>query len=556
MSTSAKRAKTRAGKTPAGKSKSARPGPAKARVAKPKVTKAASARARTARPATHGSARSRAVPESGNGARSAFAPESRVVLVLQGGGALGAFQVGAYQAMHEAGIEPDWIIGTSIGAINAALIAGNAPDQRLPALEAFWQRVSQRGMGPWIPAELGSTLADMAIMARGVPGFFRPNPSLWQGLHASLGPGRAAYYDTAPLRETLGGLIDTARLNAGAPRLTVGAVNVATAEMRYFDSQHDTLAIDHIMASGALPPAFPAVHIDGQAYWDGGIYSNTPLEVVLDETPRHDSLIVVVNVWHAHGEEPDTLAQVMERQKDIQYASRAHSHISRQQQIHHLRHIIRALADELPDEVRRSDAIQDMTRLGCRTVMHVAMCSPPHFAGEGATKDIDFPAMSPAMPRPGRCLRARPGRLRWIRWPGWSCTRTTITAQSPRRRGSRPVAHARGGPWHAWPPLAAESNRVKRLAAPVGQRKSGSDCGSGHSSARTSPGRRFDSPAFRTATFAHHRGPKRHRLARPAPATPAFRPLQDLIMPRNTTAHAAASITGPILPIDGGWTVQ
>lgn len=320
------------------------------------------------------------------------APLGQTVLVLQGGGALGAFQVGAYQALHEAGIEPDWIIGTSIGAINAALIAGNPPAQRMAALNGFWQRITQHGMGLWTPPGLAGALNDMAIMARGVPGFFRPNSNAWLGANASVGIEAASYYDTAPLRETLAGLIDVDCLNAGSPRLTVGAVNVRTAAMRYFDSQHDTLGIDHILASGALPPAFPAVRIDGEAYWDGGIYSNTPIEVVLDDDPRRDSLIFAVNVWHADGDEPTSIAQVMERQKDIQYASRAHSHIARQQQLHHLRHVVRELANQLPDAQRKSTANQTLAASGCRTVMHVAMLSPAHLDGEGATKDIDFSA--------------------------------------------------------------------------------------------------------------------------------------------------------------------
>jgi len=322
----------------------------------------------------------------------ACTPRGQTGLVLQGGGALGAFQVGAYQALHEAGIEPDWIIGTSIGAINAALIAGNPPAQRMAALETFWQRITQQGIGLWTPPGLAGTLNDMATMALGVPGFFRPNPKVWLGSNAAVGLEQASYYDTAPLRETLAGLIDVDRLNAKTPRLTIGAVNVGTAAMRYFDSPRDTLSIDHILASGALPPAFPAVRIDGEAYWDGGIYSNTPIEAVLDDQPRRDSLIFAVNVWHADGDEPTSIAQVMERQKDIQFASRAHSHIARQQQIHHLRHIVRKLADQLPEATRNAAANQALAGYGCRTVMHVAILSPPHFKDEGATKDIDFSA--------------------------------------------------------------------------------------------------------------------------------------------------------------------
>ncbi len=322
----------------------------------------------------------------------ACAPQAQTVLVLQGGGALGAFQVGAYQALCEAGLEPDWIIGTSIGAINAALIAGNPPPQRLGALQAFWQRITQHGVGPWAPPGMTGAFNDMAIMTRGVPGFFRPNPNVWRGASARVGLEQASYYDTAPLRDTLAGLIDVARLNAGAPRLTIGAVNVRSAEMRYFDSQHDTLGIDHIVASGALPPAFPAVRIDGESYWDGGIYSNTPIEAVFDDSPRRDSLIFAVNVWHTHSEEPESIAQVMERHKDIQYASRAHSHIDRQQQIHHLRHIVNELTNQLPTAARESAENRALATFGCRTMMHVVMLRPPHFAGEGATKDIDFSA--------------------------------------------------------------------------------------------------------------------------------------------------------------------
>jgi NTE family protein len=324
--------------------------------------------------------------------KSASSSVGQIVLVLQGGGALGAFQCGVYQALHEARTEPDWVIGTSIGAINGGLIAGNPPQQRLPALEAFWQQVTLREMGSWPLPGLSSALNDMAVMARGIAGFFVPNPGSWLGALAPVGLECASYYDTAPLRETLAGLIDVDLLNAGAPRLTVGAVNVRTATMRYFDSQQDALGLDHILASGALPPAFPAVRIGGQSYWDGGIYSNTPIEAVLDDHPRRDSLIFAVNVWHGQGAEPTTIAQVMGRQKDIQYASRARSHIARQQQIHHLRHVIRELEKLLPEELRESAETEALTAYGCHTIMHVAMLTPPLLEGEGVTKDIDFSA--------------------------------------------------------------------------------------------------------------------------------------------------------------------
>ena len=331
-------------------------------------------------------------PGSGVGAGRPEPLPGQVVLVLQGGGAMGAFQAGAYQALHEAGIEPDWIIGTSIGAINAALIAGNPPARRIAALNSFWQRVIRPGFSSWGLPAFASALNDLGIFAHGVPGFFRPRGTAWLGLEARLGLENAAFYDTAPLRDTLTGLVDTALLNAGAPRLTVGAVNVASGAMRYFDTRRETLGLDHILASGALPPAFPAVRIDGEAYWDGGIYSNTPIEAVLEDHPRRDSVIFAVNVWHAHGEEPVSIAQVLERQKDIQYASRARNHVAHQQQLHQLRHVVQSLIAKMPASLQRSPAVNELAGFGCKTTMRVLMLTPPHFAAETHTKDIDFSA--------------------------------------------------------------------------------------------------------------------------------------------------------------------
>lgn len=301
----------------------------------------------------------------------------QVVLVLQGGGALGAYQAGVYEALCEAGIEPDWVIGTSIGAINAALIAGNARENRLARLREFWQRVEQ-----------GSPLAAFATFTRGIPAFFTPRPLAWGGVHASVGLDQASYYSTEPLRQTLADLIEVELLNGKKPRLTVGAVNVRTSEMRYFDSREERLSVDHVMASGALPPAFPAVRIDGEPYWDGGVYSNTPIEAVLDDRPRRDSLIFGVNVWQPAGPEPESIWQVMGRQKDIQYASRADSHIARQKQIHRLRHVIRELEKNLTPE--RREQCKDLASWGCGTTMHVVRLLAPTLASEDYLKDIDF----------------------------------------------------------------------------------------------------------------------------------------------------------------------
>ena len=314
----------------------------------------------------------------------------QVVLVLQGGGALGAYHLGVYQAMHEAGIEPDWVIGTSIGAINAALIAGNPPERRMERLEAFWRHVElqNRLPGPLDWLGMGNWFANMTTVMRGIPAFFEPNLGALCGVHAPLGVEDAAWYSTKPLRRTLGGLVDFEQMQHGRTRLTVGAVNVCSGHMRYFDTRNETVSLDHIMASGALPPAFPAVRIDGQAYWDGGLYSNTPIEAVLDDNPRRDSLIFAVNVWHQSALQPESIWQVMGRQKDIQYASRADSHITRQKQIHRLRHIIRELHRQLPADRQRET--QELAAWGCGTTMHVVHLIAPQLKGEDQLKDIDF----------------------------------------------------------------------------------------------------------------------------------------------------------------------
>ena len=296
---------------------------------------------------------------AGNGAatnRGAAALPGQVVLVLQGGGALGAYQVGVYEALHEAGIEPDWVIGTSIGAINAALIAGNcarAPDGRGCASSG---RASSKARN-----------ADLMRFFTGLPNMAaeslhgQPRHSLLlrpeSGRVAVARTFRSAWrrpptIRTAPLRETLSELVEFDCNSSGHTRLTVGAVNARNGEMRYFDSREEEIRVDHILASGALPPAFPAVRIDGDPYWDGGIYSNTPIEAVLDDNPRRDSVIFTVNVWNPEGTEPESVWEVMGRTKDIQFASRAKSHIARQKQIHHLRHIIRELAKRVPDKMR------------------------------------------------------------------------------------------------------------------------------------------------------------------------------------------------------------
>ena len=316
----------------------------------------------------------------------------QTVLVLQGGGALGAYQAGVYQALHEAGLEPDWVIGTSIGAVNAGIIAGNAPEDRLSRLQTFWTGVHR---GFWAESVhslpvVGPWLANLLTVSIGIDNFFGPNPMTWAGPFAPLGPEHAAYYSSDALARTLSKLVDFNRLNCGRPRLTVGAANVCTGEMHYFDSRSTPLTVKHIMASGALPPAFPAIRIDGQLYWDGGILSNTPVEAVFDDSPRRNSLVFAVQIWSPGEDEPDTLWKVFGRQKDVQYASRHKALIDRQKQIHKLRHIIAELARRVPEDAAQDTLVREMAGYGCLTRMHVVRLLAPSLAGEDHSKDIDF----------------------------------------------------------------------------------------------------------------------------------------------------------------------
>ena len=314
----------------------------------------------------------------------------QTVLVLQGGGALGAYQGGVYQALHEAGVDPDWIIGTSIGAINAAILAGNKPEDRLDRLREFWSRVEQKDIFG-VPSQwLGNMARNMHTIGMGLPSFFRPNLSAFLGPHVPLGAENAGYYSVDPLRETLNELIDFDVLSKGQTRLTVGASSVRKSEMRYFDSRDMPLAIEHVMASGALPPAFPAVRIDGELYWDGGILSNTPAEIVFDDNPRRNSLVFAVHIWNPEGDEPETMWQVMNRQKDVQYSSRATSQIKRQRQLHRMRHVIAELGKLVPENLRKTAAVKELTAFGCITRMHVVRLLAPTLPNEDHLKDADF----------------------------------------------------------------------------------------------------------------------------------------------------------------------
>lgn len=324
----------------------------------------------------------------------------QITLVLQGGGALGAYQGGVYQALHERGIEPDWVIGTSIGAVNASLIAGNKPEDRLPALKEFWKGIEQNGTPTPLDALSAAFAANpfaspdtLSAVFAGIPGFFEPNLSTFlSGPQARLGVDNAAYYSTAPLRKTLLDLIDPELLNKQAPRLTVGAANVRLGMMAYFDSRDMTLGVEHILASGALPPAFPAVEASGDYYWDGGVLSNTPIEAVFDDRNRKSGVVFSVEVWHREGPYPESIFDVLKREKDIQYASRLENQTMRQMQIHKLRHIITELSAHLPEGKREDATVKKLCSYGCLTRMHVVLLQAPVLENETYLKDIDFSA--------------------------------------------------------------------------------------------------------------------------------------------------------------------
>ena len=321
---------------------------------------------------------------------------SRTALVLQGGGALGAYQAGVYEAMHEHGLMPDWVVGTSIGAINAAIIAGNPCELRIERLRAFWDSVSHDDLislenVPDPTRQLATWLTTMDTFARGVPGFFSPRPFNAFALGLPVPPEQASFYNTDALRNTLHSHVDFDYLNNNkAMRLTVSAVKVTCGTLVAFDSAYGPLNAEHVMASGALPPGFAPVRIDGDLYWDGGLYSNTPLEAVLNDEPRRDTVCVMVDLWHADGPEPRTLEEVQTRQKDVTFASRSQRHIDAYLKQHALRKTVRELYERLPPDQRTEADQARLAELGADATIHIVRLP---YAGRDwnmASKDVNF----------------------------------------------------------------------------------------------------------------------------------------------------------------------
>jgi len=324
---------------------------------------------------------------------------ARPVLVLQGGGALGSYQAGAYQALCHHDFEPEWVAGISIGAINAAIIAGNPREKRVKRLKEFWEMVS--APVPWNPitsddrgrSYFNETSAAL-VATFGVPGFFAPRfppAPLWpQG-----SPQSQSYYDTAPLRATLEYLVDFDRINDLKTRLSVGAVSVTTGNFTYFDNFEfnklgKKIGPEHIMASGALPPGFPSVVIEGEHYWDGGIASNTPLDYVLDEEVTNDLLIFQVDLFSARGPVPGSLLEAAEREKDIRFSSRTRMNTDKNKQIHNTRKALRDLIGKLPEELKNDPSVEILRKAAQEntvTVVHLIYRSKNY---ESSSKDYDF----------------------------------------------------------------------------------------------------------------------------------------------------------------------
>jgi NTE family protein len=317
------------------------------------------------------------------------------VLALQGGGALGAYQAGAYEALCDEGHMPRWVAGTSIGAINAAIIAGNQPEHRVSRLRAFWEEVSSRLLG-WPLAENGDArrifneTSAVLSAAGGVPGFFGPRmpPAVVmpQGTREAI-----SVYDTGPLRATLNELVDFDLLNSGAVRLSIGAVQVLSGNLQYFDTAFQVIGPEHVMASGALPPGFPPIEIDGEPYWDGGLVSNTPLEYILERSgPREDMCIFQVDLFSARGRMPQTLFDVAQREKEIRYSSRTRLNTDVFRELQTIRMAIRQLRTKVPRELSDNPNWQLLDSVSCGAAITIVLLIHRRAAYWTQSSDYEF----------------------------------------------------------------------------------------------------------------------------------------------------------------------
>ena len=326
-------------------------------------------------------------------------PFERIALILQGGGALGAYQAGVYQALAEANLHPDWVAGISIGAINSALIAGNPPKKRIQRLRTFWETVSAPPFGmPFLAALEGrdefthtliNQVSSLGALIGGAPGFFQPRaPPPF--LYPNGAPEALSYYDVAPLRATLEALVDFDLINSGAMRFSVGAVNVRSGNFVYFDNTTYQICPEHVMASGSLPPGFPPTEIEGEFYWDGGLVSNTPLDWVLDSRPGRDTLAFQIDLWSARGEFPRNLIEAETRQKEIRYSSRTRLATNQFKKKQILRRAAAQLLAKIPKELLQTPQAEMLAWEADEKVYNLVQLIYRTKHYEGTSKDYEF----------------------------------------------------------------------------------------------------------------------------------------------------------------------
>ncbi len=319
----------------------------------------------------------------------------RIAYLFSGGGALGAYQVGVFKGLSEAGYEPDWVIGTSIGAINSAIIAGNKPQDRVKKLEGFWELISTKmpqpydGLNNILLEKWQHFLSSQWTELHGQAGFFRPRAiSPWLGVESTL--DKLSYYETDELRETLLKFINFDLLNESKVRLSIGAVRVSTGHLVHFDNTKIEIKPEHVMASGALPPGFPAINIDDQFYWDGGVHSNTQLNLLLSQKEPINYLCFMVHLFDSYGTRPTNMDEVLKRQKDITYSSHHKQSIYIYKAVHNLRHAIGVLGSYLPEDVRQDPEIQKLIDLGRSGFIHVVRFHYKGKLSDLSSKDYEF----------------------------------------------------------------------------------------------------------------------------------------------------------------------
>lgn len=325
-------------------------------------------------------------------------PPPTKALVLQGGGALGSYQAGIYEALCQGGLQPDWVVGISIGAINAALIAGNPPERRVDRLTAFWEEITALCPPPWGPLEgLRAAYNEMSAAVTalsGAPGFFAPRSALSLSsmalASANTDPDALSFYETSQLKATLERLVDFDLLNDGPMRLTVGAVDILTGNSTIFDTAQRRIGPEHIMASGALPPGLPPVKVDDRWYWDGGVVSNTPLHFVMNETTKDDLFIFQVDLFGARGPMPKSLTDLREREKDIHYSSRTRFNTNASVAAHALKAALRTVLDQLPDDFGCEDAVAVLRQAACENAVTIVQLIYRKRPYEGGSKDYEF----------------------------------------------------------------------------------------------------------------------------------------------------------------------